>query len=298
VTNKRRAGFAGAIATVAILALQALEHWSLIDSVVTKLRSMGAAGAFLVNIFLSPLLPLALAITALILVWDGRKSEMEREPVPPPSINNNSTLTANPHFEQHLHFGVGEQKPANIQLGKAQPPRVSFVRGRRAMLHQSPLGVWEELTGHTSQNAILAEFRNIPGKEGQAGATANSVSANLVFRAREEVEQLHINHGTWLSHYEHFVSFYPGDTYQLIIIVNPRGADVTLENPNASNPFPSRFRLPMPIHPREQLIPAPKGDIEIALVDSHNVTVFHGLFDYVTPSEGTSFELRLRSSEG
>jgi hypothetical protein len=81
--RKTQAGVVGIILVFAILLLQSIERWSILDSVIAALRRMGPAGIVMVNVLLSPVLPLVIAIAALYLVYEGRKAQ--KEPAIPPS---------------------------------------------------------------------------------------------------------------------------------------------------------------------------------------------------------------------
>jgi len=116
--RKEKAGLIGAIAVVFILVLQSIEHWTVLDAVLTGLRGMGAGGAFIVGILMSRLTPLALAIAAIILVFEGRrqKSDDRWSPVP-----LNATQIAAPHIEQHVHVS---EKPVPQRIA----PRAAVVK--------------------------------------------------------------------------------------------------------------------------------------------------------------------------
>jgi hypothetical protein len=106
--TKLKAGFLGAIGVVALLILQSIEHWTVIDSVLKGLKNQGAAGVFISGILTSPLLPLVLALASIYLVYEGRK-EKPKQAAPsltPPSILQSQT--ANPHMEQRVDLGLGD----------------------------------------------------------------------------------------------------------------------------------------------------------------------------------------------
>src|ERR1700756_642377 len=77
MSRKLLAGGIGAVSVVAILFLQSVEHWSVIDSVLSALKHEGSAGSWLAAVLTSPLLPLVLAIAAIVLVVEGRKEKHE-----------------------------------------------------------------------------------------------------------------------------------------------------------------------------------------------------------------------------
>lgn len=163
-----------------------------------------------------------------------------------------------------------------------QTPSLSFVQSRLALLHQDTMGVWHEASRNLDQahRGLVAQFRNHPNKVGQKAPKASSVTASLIFKSPESSEQLHINHAVWVDRYEHFVSFQSGETHQLLLVVKLIPY-VTFENPNTRNPFRSRWRSGMSVrHPQAFALARGDGEVEIALVDAWNVTVFAGLFDY------------------
>jgi hypothetical protein len=168
------------------------------------------------------------------------------------------------------------------QEGKEQPPCLNFVQSRSVLLHQSNTGVWIEASTDLqhARRGLVAQFRNRPNNVGQQAPKASSVTASLIFKSPNTPEELHINHAVWLGRFERFVSFYSGETHQLLLAVKLIPY-VTFENPNTSNPFRRRWRSGISIRqPQAFSLAGGDGEVEITLVDSWNVTVFTGLFDY------------------
>jgi hypothetical protein len=117
---KTRAGLVGAIAVVVILFFQAIEHWTVVDSVLAGLRAEGSSGKFIVDILTSRLLPLVMAIAAIILVLEGRKEKNEAltlspgalPPVPAPANPSQSMNQTGVKVETHFHGSVPAPAPA------------------------------------------------------------------------------------------------------------------------------------------------------------------------------------------
>jgi hypothetical protein len=278
VLTKKRAGIVGAVAVLLVLLLQSAERWSLIVALLAGLRGSGPVGTFIAGILVSPLLALVLALASIYLVWEGRK---DAEIVPSVASMSSSAARQNvntgpvsQHFEPHITF-VREKK--GVQEAKEETPNLAFAQARKICLAEDAKSVWQEVAS-SEINGMVADFRNIPKLAGQSTVTANSVTAKLVFRS-PDLEDLHVNHGTWLKHYTHSASFRPGDTHSLVIAVKLLPF-VTLENPRARDPFAHRVRSQVPVFPVNRITLCKSGELEIVLVDSWGVTVFHGLFDY------------------
>jgi hypothetical protein len=194
------------------------------------------------------------------------------------------------HIEQNVYVEQPDTKFEQPPPETEQTPRIRFVQARRVLLQESAYGTWVELgeSLHVARNAIVAQFKNISGMEGEQAVKAGSVTANLVFKCPENPEELHISHGTWMGHYERSVTFRSGDAHQLIIALKLTPF-VTLENPNATNPFVGRFHhRASPRHPKAFVLPGHEGEVEITLVDGRNFTVFNGVFDYAVSLERMS----------
>jgi hypothetical protein len=195
-----------------------------------------------------------------------------------------------PHIEQNVYVGQQESKTEQPPPEQERTPRIRFVQARRVLLQESAHGTWVELGEnlHVARNAIVAQFKNVSGKEGEQTVKAGSVTANLVFKCSENPEELHISHGTWMGHYERSVTFRSGDAHQLIIALKLTPF-VTFENPNLTNPFIGRFHhRASPRHPKAFVLPGQEGEVEITLVDGRNFTVFNGVFDYAVSLEEMS----------
>lgn len=188
-------------------------------------------------------------------------------------------------------FNVSLPAPASATTEpkgeKEQTPCLSFVQSRSVLLHQANSGVWHEASTDLqhANRGLVAQFRNRPNKVGQQAPKASSVTASLIFKSPKSPEELHINHAAWVGHFERFVSFYSGETHQLLLAVKLIPY-VTFENPNTSNPFRSRWRSGISIRqPQAFALADGDGEVEITLVDAWNVTLFTGLFDYRLTAE-------------
>jgi hypothetical protein len=126
----------------------------------------------------------------------------------------------------------------------------------------------------------MLPFKNVPKPPGQRTPRANDVSSSLVFRNADGSEEMQINHGVWLGRYEYPATFNSGVTHDLLVALKDVPF-VTFENPNAYNPFAKgNFRSGMVVHPPQMKTIWKEGTVEIVLVDGHNVTMFHGMFEY------------------
>jgi hypothetical protein len=287
VPTKTKTGFAGAIVVVAILGLQALAHWRVLDAVLTQLRSMGAGGDFAVKILFSPLLPLVLALTSIYLVYDGQQGKEAKESESVPAIDNsaNQAQTAGNtgNVTQQVFVGRDAESP-RIEGEKEQKeeiPVISFIQMKKTLLEE-PLATWQEASSnHASAcQALIAEFKNKPREVGERTVKASSVTASLVYKGKGNEEELHISHGTWLNEYTHFARFGSGISHHLVIAVKIGNPFVTLNNPRVNNPF-ARFTSGRVIHHAQPIVlPAPEGEVEITLVDGQGYTVFGGRFEY------------------
>lgn len=200
------------------------------------------------------------------------------------STNNSAALTASPHIEQHVYIAAGAQTPTETQpqLRDAESASLSPLRAREVLVHENSAGIWYEASTNLerARKAIVLPFKNVPKPPGQRTPRANDVSSSLVFRNADGSDEMHINHGVWLGRYEYSATFNSGVTHELLVALKDVPF-VTFENPNAYNPFHQRhFRSGMTIHPPQMKTVHKEGTVEIILVDGHNVTMFHGVFEY------------------
>jgi hypothetical protein len=276
---------------ILLLGLQSIEHWSVVDSVLSRLRGMGAAGAFIAAILVSPVVPLSLAIAAIALAWQGRKEKKVPIATPAlPLVENNPSLVQNvsPHIE--VNVGSQDPRPSEPEEEKRDTANIISLKAKEIWLHCNATGVWYEASTNLelAPRGIVLPFKNLPKQIGEHTPKADSVTASLVFRGINAADELNINHGVWLKHYEYFATFNSGETNYLLVAVK-LVPYVTFENPNSSDPFRSRrFRSGMSVHHPQAIALWEEGQVEVVLVDTRNVTVFHGVFDYKLTLEKTS----------
>jgi hypothetical protein len=277
LSNKSIAGLLGAIAVLILLIVQSIERWSVVAALIDGLRASGPFGSFIAGILLSRLSALVLAVAAIYLVWGERKDKKEAALTPSssPIMQSVNTGSVTQHFEPHIT--IGSEKP-EVPQAKEEIPSLRYVQTRQICLSEDSRSVWQEVSS-SQINGIVADFRNVPKHAGQTTVTAKSVTAKLVFRS-PGLEELHVNHGTWLKHYTHFATLQSGDTHSLVIAIKLIPF-VTLENPRSQDPFAARrWRSGITIYPVNKIALSTSGDLEISLVDTWGVTVFHGLFEY------------------
>lgn len=270
------AGLLGAIAVLILLIVQSVERWSLVAALIDGLRASGPFGSFIAVILLSRLSALVLAVAAIYLVWGERRDKKEAALTPSPSpMQSVNTGSVTQHFEPHIT--IGSEKP-EVPQAKEEVPSLRCVQTRQICLSEDARSVWQEVS-YSQINGIVADFRNVPKHAGQTTVTAKSVTAKLVFRS-PGLEELHVNHGTWLKHYTHFATFQSGDTHSLVIAIKLIPF-VTLENPRSHDPFAARrWRSGITVYPVNKIALSTSGDLEISLVGARGVTVFNELFEY------------------
>jgi hypothetical protein len=150
---------------------------------------------------------------------------------------------------------------------------------------EGALGTWQEIAAAPNRG-IVAVFRNTPADIGSQTPTARSVYAHMVFKNPEhrDEEVVHVSYGTWLDEYVNHVTFLPGQTRRLIVAIKINQSPVAaLENSATENPFASgRFRryAPRIRQPERKTLLWSRGNLEITIVDTSRVTVFHGFFTF------------------
>lgn len=189
--QKFRVGLAGVGAVLLLLVWHSIERWSALEPVLAKLRSLGPRASTLVNVLDSPLLPLGIAIAAIVLILEGHreiteaktKNERSEGAVSvrdglPPSFQANSSV--------HVHFRqVKSSAPSPPpKLAEAEPnlvlnPKLSI--GPLYLLNDywsrtAPLTDWRR---SVPLQAIYAEIKNRQSENRTVGAIAG-VRAELV----------------------------------------------------------------------------------------------------------------------
>jgi hypothetical protein len=296
MSAKSKTALSGGIVVIALVILQSIEKWTVVDAVLTGLRNSGPAGAFLVSLLLSPTLALVVALAAIFLSLENRRDRESRksppDPIAPlPSIDSSSRVGNSGNVTQQVFVGREEKPIPEIPIPKKEAPRLEFVQAEALLLQEDARCTWNDITsGQAHRNALVAEFRNTPKSEvGAQTPNAESVLATLVFQ-QEGYPKLHISHGTWLNEYTYLVTFRSGQTHKLIIAVKglQKIGDIlpfaTLENHKSFNPFVGgHWRSGTAVYGSEpKVIPSQDGgQVSAALVDRHGVTVFQGVFRYV-----------------
>ena len=147
-------------------------------------------------------------------------------------------------------------------------------------------GVLQEYLGQgvLLQNGLAAQFKNPSLGLGKQTLRARSVTASLVFKDSEpESAELHIDKGVWIGHYANRVTFEAGGVFDLLVAMSIPNGFVTFRNPNDFNPTGRRYhsRHVAIRGPERRTIQSDRGEVEITLIDSDGITVFHGAFDIV-----------------
>ncbi len=219
-----------------------------------------------------------LGILAVILRWlFGSKP-----PTPLQSTDNSAALTASPHIAQHVYISAGAQTQTETQPERRadESANLSPLHAREVVVHLNS-GVWHEASSDLSsaRRAIVLPFKNVPRPMRQQTPRASSVTASLTFKNADASDGPRINHGVWLGRFQYATTFDSGATQELLVALKDVRF-VTLENPNATNPFQRRFRSGMTIHSPQMKPVGTEGTVEIVLVDGFNVTMFQGTFEY------------------
>jgi hypothetical protein len=220
--TKARSGFIGGLAVVAVLILQSVEHWTVIDAVLTGLRDLGAGGKFAYDILMSRLLPLVIAVAAVYLSFEGRKESKEQcEHIQAPSDKARTENSPKQELSQsgiHIPISItnsGQPSPVPSVppvIGKPESPRLTPLKAREIWIHKVQASVYSEVARpHNMANwGIVLPFENTASKEsGIQTPTASSVTARLVFKNKEGDEK-RINQGAWLDHFRYLINFGSG----------------------------------------------------------------------------------------
>lgn len=247
--RKTQAGLIGAIVVVAILALQSIEHWTVIDAVLAGLRNKGAAGAFIAGFLISPVVPLAIAIAAIYLVLEGTRDksgdrqEMQSPPAESKAViqgSGNSSATGGNATATIGDIHIHPPAPAPLTAlprEEAPLPMLEFVSCKSMLVYGDFLRV--EDVGST---VLLAEFRNMLLGLGLKTPTAYRVLAQLTFRF-DKHQAVSVPYGKWANNYTHFAQFDPGKSMYLVVALCSTGKQpYTLQNNNSFDPRLRRIR--------------------------------------------------------
>jgi hypothetical protein len=181
--TKSKAGLIGAIAVVAILTLQAVEHWTVVDAVLSGLRSKGNVGVFVANFLLSPVVPLVLAIAAIYLVFEGRKEKHELNAgasgdIPGQSeaqVRDSGNATATARIGD-IHLHNVPTVPTTVPIEPDDPPILSFEDSLDIHIVSNGWVFVEQVEG---VQILIAAFRNRIRGVGIPTPIAYRVSAHL-----------------------------------------------------------------------------------------------------------------------
>jgi hypothetical protein len=286
------------VSVILLIAWMLLNYWSVFAPALDSLRASGASGSFLAKIILSPMFALLLGTAAVALAYKGISNAGQKggtAPSVPQPIENkiedrsridvspNFSPTFSPTFSPQVLVGSPDKvvAPKIEKEDSDESPSLSFLKAEEVLLHQTQIGTWYEASTElqSAVRGLVAPFKNVPKGIGERTPKASSVTASMVFRNVERSDEMHINHGVWLQHYEHFATFRSGETQYLLIAVKTIPY-VTFDNPHTHNPFKSRWRSGMSVSPPQAMTLWNEGEVEITLVDSWGVTLFHGVFDY------------------
>ena len=294
--TKLKAGFVGAIIVVMVLALQAVEHWTMVDAVLSGLKEKGSAGIFIVGILMSRILPLVIALAAIYLVFEGRRERKHEDstvhdevPVRAESrISDSGNATA---FggnatarigDIHIHPPPSSHPAASVTKEDSDLPILEFTNFKTlnvaaGLLRNEDVGA----------SVLMAEFCNPLRELKRETPTAYKVLAQLTFRFDKEHE-ISIPSGHWLLNYQKFAQFDPGIRRLLIVALSVSG-DIfyTLRNNNSVDPRTRRWRSGMTILRAPVTVPflGRPDSVEIALV-ADGMALFKHEFLITQESDG------------
>jgi len=221
VPNKTKAGFVGAIAVVLILGLQSIEHWTVIDPVLTGLRNNGPVGTFLASILMSRLAPLVIAIAAIYLVFEGRSEKKETSPPQslPPIDNSATQRQSTGAVTQQVFLGGQPQSPPKPEEPKPRPNiRCLGPATGRLRLGMDGHGFYEDGEGRSpeSVDGAMVCFRNESSVEKKVAAVLN-VRASISFLDESGVEiGTGISEACWLGDLRK-INFYIENSHCVIV---------------------------------------------------------------------------------
>jgi hypothetical protein len=241
MNKKLKAGFVGAIAVVAILLLQAVEHWTVIDAVMSKLRSVGPIGTFTAGIFLSPVVPLVIAIAAIYLVFEGRKekaidSPTSESPAKVEAIVNNSGNSTAMGGSATATGGSITQNFVLGDLAKREPPTPAQFPPKAKEKHieltalaivnkwivlEDTAELWRFGSGRNVVPALLLPFYFDPIASDPV-YSIEYVRAHLIFTTTTGHKIL-VDHGCWVDSSVDCINIHPGETRHLIVAMVAEG---------------------------------------------------------------------------
>lgn len=246
MSKKTVAGLLGAFAVVAILLLQSLERWTVIDSVMKGLQNWGSVGGLIANALDSKIVPLVLALTAIYLVIEGRKERDEKsEPATDehPTSNSisysakssatggsggNAQITQYigiPPFNDPPHPKPQPAPPTDAKKQEKSLHNIKLVRTKNVFVEARSDGFYEVGT-NTGLIAYVACFRNeaLFGQDDIEDASDVSTTMHF-FEGSEEILE-GVAGGCWLSDSRAEVDLCAGrETRNAILLIHDRHND-------------------------------------------------------------------------
>jgi hypothetical protein len=226
---KARTSVFGGVAVLLILGLLSVEHWTVVDSILTGLRDSGPVGAFLVKILLSRVTALVIAITALVLGIEARKEQREHKEAPPPPAPAPAVQSTIAPVISPVFAPVFENKPTNVAESSAmatvvrQPleePHLVFGSITYKTLHHVD-GCWSAPYDHhkfTRYRAQLLSVRNSPPADNKVIGDAIGLLAEVVIRAGDS-DLCHGSPSAWEDEMANKVRIPVGRSKDVILIV-------------------------------------------------------------------------------
>jgi hypothetical protein len=158
--------FGGAVLLILGMVWAALQHWSLFDPAIAKLKESGPTGALIAQFITSPLFMLILGTVGLYLIANGlseikkNKKEAQLQPSVSPVIH----IENNPHIEvnQHPAPAMADQRSS----GRSKPesseptPNVIFLGSKTIRIRSGLTSGFYESDSQNDALASIACFRN------------------------------------------------------------------------------------------------------------------------------------------
>jgi len=263
-----------------ILALQAIERWTVIATILQELKDTGPVGAFLSGLLRSPLLPLAIALAAIWLTYEGKRENHTE--------GGNSIATGGNARIGDINVYASAPPAPTLPQEEGPVPTLEFAGDEWVLLDETnpllPSFRPEDIRSHV----LIAKFRNPRRGVGQTTPTAYGVHAQLTFRSSAKKE-IGIHHGHWLGRYEHFIDFGPGETRILAVLLSKGNTlSYTLENHNSFDPRKRRIRSGITVlHGPTTVLLSEFNEVEIALI-SKQATLYASTFGLDVGSDGTT----------
>jgi hypothetical protein len=213
----------GVVAVVALIVVEAISHWSVLDPMLQALKKSGASGSLLAQIELSPLFALVLGLTALTLVYQA-VTEMKKERKSHPNESRGHGYQLPPIKIENTFSPTNTNQLAAPPIAPAKivrpNPNMIFLRTKTLNVDGGLNDhVFFERQDETDIRAVVACFRNQP-LDDQIVADAGCVSAHIVYRNpnNEEVGE-GIARALWLGETHNTVDFDVGESKCAILLL-------------------------------------------------------------------------------